>query len=235
MTGISSETSRFSQRVSDLLQRIRYSLAFTEEQRVAIFKLRYEANLKEQAIIANAACMLTDRFDDSSNGFNVGVFLEDRLAAALRLHLLSRNFPDSPLLHAYPDLIQPKVEAGRRIVDITRLAADYALARAHPHLAYATVRLSMLISEHFDADIILAAVRPEHIPFYRREFLATQLSEPRPYPTLIKSLCLFEIDYRANRDSIIARHPFYASSPQERANLFGQPAWPVHESAMDLV
>lgn len=126
------------------------------------------------------------------------------------------------------------MDAGSHIVDITRLAADFAIARTEPYLAYATVRLSMLMCEHFGADLILAAVRREHIPFYRREFLATQLSEARPYPTLVKPLCLFEIDYKAHSEAIVGRHPFHASAPAERLSLFGPPKWPVLESALNL-
>lgn len=226
------EMSRFSIKVSDFLRRVEYRLARTDEQLSNIFKLRYDANLKEQTILPNPSGMLEDRFDDAVNGFNVGVFLDGKLAAALRLHLLSQSYPDSPLVHTYPDLVLPRVDAGFRIVDITRLAADFAIARSEPYLAYATVRLSMLMCAHFEADLILAAVRREHIPFYRREFQATQLSEARPYPTLVKPLCLFEIDYKANGSAIIERHPFHASEPAERLSLFGPARWPVSESAL---
>ena len=232
MTELPAAMSRFSNNVSELLRRIKYELAQTPEERAAIFKLRYDANLREQSIAANPEQVLIDRYDDSENAFNIAVFLNDELAAALRLHLLWEGFPDSPLLAAYPDLVRPRVDAGLRIVDITRLAADFTIARSEPNLAYATVRLSMLICEHFDADIILAAVRREHIPFYRREFLATQLSEARPYPTLIKPLCLFEINYKAHKEAIIARHPFHASSDSERSSLFGPSSqWPMLKSA----
>jgi hypothetical protein len=234
MNDLLTETSRFSTKVTEFLQRVTYSLALTQEQKCTIYRLRYDANLKEQTIVPNPTEMLRDRFDDAQNGFNVGVYVDGRLAAALRLHLLSSYFPDSPLVHAYPDLVEPRVQAGLRIVDITRLAADFAIARSEPYLAYATVRLSMLMCQHFDADIILAAVRREHIPFYKREFLATQLSEPRPYPTLVKPLCLFEINFKANQHAIIGRHPFHASSAEERANLFGPPHWPVLEHALDI-
>jgi hypothetical protein len=82
----------------------------------------------------------------------------------------------------------------------------------------------MLACEHFHADLILAGVRREHLAFYKREFLATPLTEPRPYPTLIKPLALFQIDYRNNREKIVGRHAFYISHPEERWALFGDPA-----------
>ena len=235
MSEFQLEMNRFSTKVSDFLRRITYRLARTDEQLTNVFKLRYDANLKEQTILPNSSEILSDRFDETTNGFNVGVFLDGKLAAALRLHLLCPSYPDSPLVHAYPDLVKPRVEAGFRIVDITRLAADFAIARSEPYLAYATVRLSMLMCEHFEADLILAAVRREHIPFYRREFFATQLSEARPYPTLIKPLCLFGIDYKTNSRAIVGRHPFHASDSAERFSLFGPPRWPVLKSVLDNV
>ena len=221
------DATRFSRNVSDLLSRITYSRALSRMDREAVFRLRYEANLREQTILPNTTGMLTDRYDDTSNCLNIGVHLDGKLAAALRLHLLHDEYADSPLLAAYPDFVSRRVEAGLRIIDITRLAADFSVARTEPHLAYATVRLSMLVSEHFGADIILAAVRREHIPFYRREFLATQSTEPRPYPTLVKPLCLFEIDYKGHRDAIVARHPFHASTHSEREALLGSSLWPA--------
>jgi hypothetical protein len=67
--------SRFSRNVSDLLCRIRYEIPQSPEARNAIYKLRYDANLKEQSILANAEEILTDRYDDSLNAFNVGVLV----------------------------------------------------------------------------------------------------------------------------------------------------------------
>ena len=197
MSEFQLEMNRFSTKVSDFLRRITYRLARTDEQLTNVFKLRYDANLKEQTILPNSSEILSDRFDETTNGFNVGVFLDGKLAAALRLHLLCPSYPDSPLVHAYPDLVKPRVEAGFRIVDITRLAADFAIARREPYLAYATVRLSMLMCEHFEADLILAAVRREHIPFYRREFFATQLERVDIHRVQICALTIDSMDMNA--------------------------------------
>lgn len=224
--------STFSERVARMLSRVTYQSARTAAQREAIFRLRYEANLREKTITANETGMLIDRYDDLPNGFNVGVFIDGTLAAALRLHLLSKDYPHSALLEAYPDVMWPKVEAGARIIDVTRLVADYGLARREPYLAYATVRLAMLAAAHFGADLVMAAVRKEHIPFYQREFMATRLTEPRPYPTLVKPLSLFEINYARDEDAIFAHHPFHASTPEERYPLFGPPTWPGGAKAL---
>jgi hypothetical protein len=225
-------TGSFSDRVRKFLERVEYRLARSDEDLDAHQRLRYDANLREGVIEPNESRRLTDQFESVANGFNVGVFVEGQLAAALRLHVLSLRHPRSVLRQNYPDEVGPMVEAGAQIIDVTRLAANYDVARKNPHLLYATVRLSMMAGAHFDADYILAGVRTEHIPFYRREFLATQLTPPRPYPTVTKPQCLFRIDYRRDRDAIIRRHPFHDSAPEERRALFGDPArlLPDHDS-----
>ena len=223
MNEVVRASTSFSGGVTRLLQHVVYRRAESADDLLAIQRLRYEANLREGAITPNESRKLLDRFDDSPNGFNVGLYIDGRLASALRLHFLSRDYPDPVLHEVYPDVVSPLVASGMRIIDITRLVADFDLARKHPHLAYATVRLSMLASEHFGAQLILAAVRREHIPFYQREFMATKLTEPRPYPTLVKPLSLFQIDYAQNRDAIIGRHAFHASTEAERRAIFGDP------------
>lgn len=211
----------FSQNVILFLNRVTYRRAVSNQDKEAIYRLRYEANLREQAIEPNEPGLLKDDFDEVANGVNVCVLVDGELCASLRLHLLTTQTPESPLRHIYPEILNAKLAAGARIVDITRLAADYEKARLHRYLPYATVRLSMLAAMQWDADFIMAGVRKEHIPFYRREFMAEQLTEPRPYPTLIKLLALFQIDYRKNAAAIISRHPFHASSQEERQAIFG--------------
>jgi hypothetical protein len=234
MSDLSPQPKDFSQRVADFLTAVDYRRARTDEDLAEIQRLRYDANLREGAIAANRDQLLQDRYDELENCVNVGVWIDNRLVSALRLHLLARESADSALLEAYPDLVRPRVARGLRIIDITRLAADFTAARQHRYLAYATVRISMMASEHYEADLILAAVRTEHLPFYRREFLAETLSEPRPYPSLIKPLSLFEIDYRRNRRLILERHSFHESTVAERDALFGKAQWPSFKDALAL-
>jgi hypothetical protein len=214
----------FSDGVKRLLQKVEYRLATTDAELDAHQRLRYDANLREGVILPNDSKRLTDQFENVVNGFNIGIYIDGELASALRLHVLSQRHPRSVLRQNYPDVVDGLVESGLQIIDITRLAANYDIARRYPQLLYVTVRLSMLACEHFDADVILAGVRREHLAFYKREFMATPLTEPRPYPTVIKPQSLFQIDYRNNRDRIVGRHSFYASTPPERWAIFGDPA-----------
>ena len=45
---------------------------------------------------------------------------------------------------------------------------------------------------------------------------------PRPYPTLLKPLCLMAADADAVREKIFQRYPYFRSTPAEREALFGR-------------
>jgi hypothetical protein len=210
----------FSNRVREFLARVQYARANSPQELDAIYRLRYDANLREGAIEANAEERLSDRFDHTSNVHNFAIFIDDVLTSALRIHVVTAREPISPALEAFRDLLEDQVNANVTVIDGNRFVANYPRARAFPHLPYITLRLGILAAEHFGADIITASVRTEHVAFYQREYFATKMCEPRPYPTLVKPLSLISINFKRDRDDIIARHPFYESNFEERQNLF---------------
>lgn len=221
MNEISPVPTGFSNRVQNFLKRVEYVRASSEKELEAIYRLRYDANLRERAIDPHPSERLKDRFDDTPNVYNFAILIDDILTSALRIHVVTAHEPFSPALETFRDLLEEQVTAGGIVIDGNRFVANYPRARAFPHLPYITLRLGMLAAEHFGADTITASVRSEHAPFYQREFFATRMCEPRPYPTIVKPVGLIAIDYKRDRDVIIGRHSFYHSSPDERHKLFG--------------
>lgn len=215
------QRSTFSERVLNLLDRVDYRIANTDEERDAIFALRYRAYLREGAISSNFSKRLSDPFDDLDNALNVGVFVEDRLAGAIRLHIASRDFPDLPARKVFDDLLAADIEAGKTIIDPTRFVVDHDVARDHPDLPFVTTRIGWMAGEYFAADFILATVRTEHQAFYRRVFGHELVADARPYPTLIKPLSLMRLNYFAMKDRVHRRYPFFRSTAFERRMLFG--------------
>jgi hypothetical protein len=214
-------------RIGELLQRVEYRLAVTDEDREAIFRLRYEAYLREGAIRPSFRRSFSDGYDDLDNTWIVGVFLDGgRLVSSMRLHVANGDFPETVATHTFPDYVVPVIKQGYTIVDPTRFVVDDAAARAHPELHYVTVRIGHMAAEHFDADIVLAAVRREHQAFYKRVFGHKAVCEPRPYLNLVKPLGLMSLHYPAERDRILARFPFFGSTEAERSVLFGEPFIP---------
>jgi N-acyl amino acid synthase FeeM len=211
-------------RVWQLLDRVDYRLADSDEERAAVGRLRYQAYLREGAINPDPTQSFMDSHDDDSNAWTFAVYLDDELAASIRLHIATKDCPVLPSREVFPDLIDPKLEAGKTIVDATRLVTDHRLARIHPSLHYVAVRLCWMASVHFKANDTLSAVRPEHQAFYRRTFNQHPICGPRPYPLLNKPISLMTADYREVSDYVYRRYPFFQSTQFERRALFGRTA-----------
>jgi len=216
--------SELAVRVFQLLERVDYRLAESEEERAAIGHLRYEAYLREGAIDPDPSQSFTDPHDGDSNAWTFGVYIDDELAASLRLHVATKDCPVFPTLSVFPDLLEPEVQAGKTIIDPTRLVTDQRLARIYPSLPYIALRLCWMAAMHFEADLSLAAVRPEHQAFYRRTFNQRPICEPRPYPLLSKPISLMAVDHKTVADYVYRRYPFFHSSHFERRMLFERTA-----------
>lgn len=212
----------FPDRVARLLDRIDCRLADSREEREAIFRLRYRAYLREEGIAANSSGMFSDAYDETGNVYLFGLYVDDELASSVRIHVASREHPAFPTGEVFPEILQPKLDAGGVLVDTTRFVIDENLARIHRALPYATLRLSGMAAHHYHADYLLAAVRVEHQAFYRRVFRYEVVCPPRPYPMLAKPICLMTVNYPALVDQVHRRYPFFRSTFCERRMLFGQ-------------
>ena len=216
----------FSERVSRLLERVDYRPAITDEERDQIYRLRYEAYIREGTITPSFSKRLSDKYDDLDNAWIFGVFIDGQLASSIRLNVASSACPDLPGLSVFADILGPDIEAGKVIIDPTRFVVDQTAAKLHPELPYATVRIGWMAGEFFVADAILATVRAEHQAFYRRVFGHRLLCDPRPYPALAKPISLMSLDYFAMKERVHQRYPFFRSTYFERRMLFGYPGMP---------
>jgi N-acyl-L-homoserine lactone synthetase len=210
----------FSDRVAQLLDRIDCRPAGSAEDREAIFRLRYEAYLREGAIGLNFSGTFSDPYDDSANAWLFGLYLDGELASSIRLHVAGGEYPDFPSRKVFADLLEPELAAGRVIVDPTRFITDRRHSRLNPGLPHVTLRLAWQAAEYFAADHFLVAVRAEHQAFYRRTFNHHLICEPRPYPMLAKPISLMTVHYPSVADQVHQRYPFFRSTFFERRMLF---------------
>ncbi|HML08122.1 MAG TPA: hypothetical protein VK430_08365 [Xanthobacteraceae bacterium] len=176
--------------------------------------------MRDGAISANSAEMFSDPYDQKGNVYLFGLYVDGKLASSLRLHVASREHPESPSLEVFADFLQPELDAGKVIIDPTRFVIDEELARIHRGLPYATLRLCGMAAEHFGADHLLAAVRAEHQAFYRRAFRHRLVCEPRPYPHLTKPISLMTIHYPTVAERAYRRYPFFRTTSFEQQMLF---------------
>jgi hypothetical protein len=222
MGSVTEATSRAGERGSELMDRVDYRLAETEADKEEIYRLRYRAYMHEGAISPRHDKLLTDRFDDLSNSWTFGVYVDGTLASSLRISVASPDNPDTPAVDAFGDLLLPELARGKVIVDPNRFVADPLRENRIPELPYVTLRLAYVACAHFHADIGTATVRKEHQAFYRRVFMHTPLCAPRPYPTLTKPLSLMAVNFPEMREKVFQRYPIFRSSAFERRMLFGR-------------
>ena len=207
-------------RLAALLAKIECRRADSVEEREAVFRLRYRAYLREGAISANDTGRFTDADDEADNAYIFGFYVDGELASSVRLHIASKEHPDFPSLHVFPDVLRPLLDAGRVLIDSTRFVADEKLSRLHRGLPYATLRPCMLAAEYFGADDLLAAVRVEHQAFYQRAFSHQVLCAARPYPQLAKPISLMSVHFPTAAEWLYRRYPFFRSTILERQRLF---------------
>lgn len=217
---------RFVDRVQELLSNIHYRQAVTREERVAIFRQRYDAYLREGAIDANDAGLFTDEYDDVENAQLFGLWHGDRLCASMRIHATAPGCRKIPAMWTFADILEPELQAGRVIVDPSRFVVDQRASRDHPELAYVTARLGWIAGEHYGADLVLSTARAEHQAFYLRVFNYRLVADCRPYHTLKKPLSLLFLDFQHQKERVEARYPFLRSTAGERLAVFGPPVAP---------
>jgi hypothetical protein len=210
----------FSDRVSQLLDKIDCRLIESDEDREEIYRLRYEAYLREGAITPNPSRTFSDQYDETDNVWLFGLYLDGELASSIRIHVASKDKPQFPGRKVFADILEPELEAGKVLIDPTRFVTEKHLSKLHPGLPYLTLRLCWLAAEHFRAEHFLVAIRTEHQAFYRRTFMHELICDARPYPTLIKPISLMTVNQAKVADQVHRRYPFFRSSYFERRMLF---------------
>jgi N-acyl-L-homoserine lactone synthetase len=220
MGSVAEAAKAGSERSDDPLDHIDYRRADTPEEKDKIYRLRYRAYLGEGAILPSESERVTDRYDDLPNNFIFGIYIRGELYSSIRISVLMSGWRGSPSAEMFSDLLHPELDRGKIIIDPTRFVADPEKARRFPQLPYVTVRLGYVACAHFNADIGLANVRPEHRAFYRKVFFQEPWGEPRLYPGLIKPVGLVAARYPEIRERVFQRFPYMRSSAFERRMLF---------------
>lgn len=215
--------SSFSRNISDLLEHIEYRRCESGEDLEAIYRLRYKAYHLNGFLPESREQKMSDDFDDTSNSYKFGVFIDDSLVCTVRIHHLSPQEPYGPAMTTFGDVLQPRLDRGESFINPTLLAADPELVASYKALPYVTLRLGLLASVHFDATACIGVIREEHTAFYRRIFGAVQVGEPRPYPPFTVPVMLYDANVAANRNWILRRFPFFHSTAAERRMLFAKP------------
>ncbi|MHC2575501.1 hypothetical protein ACVI1J_002846 [Bradyrhizobium diazoefficiens] len=212
-------------RGAELLTDVDYHLADTVAEKEKIYNLRYRAYLREGAVKESADARVTDQYDELPNAWTFGVYLHGELCSSVRISVLTSEWRQSTSADVFPEILLPRLDRGEVMIDPTRFVADPDQVKRVPELLpYLTTRLAYMACEHFNADLGLAIVRPEHQAFYRRVFLHETIAEPRLVPGLTKPFGLMAADFPTFRKKVFERYPIMRSTAFERRMLFGRSA-----------
>jgi len=204
---------------TELLDRVDYQLAESAAEKDAIYRMRYQAYLYAGLTTPSDSERVTDHFDDAPNTWTFGVYVDGELCSSLRIHLLTSEWREAFTTEIYGDILYPRLDRGEVFVDSGRFVATPKISQRYPEIPYLTVRLAFLACEHFNANLGLAMVHPDHVPFYRRVFLQKPMAEPRPFPGW-RTVTLTACDTRNDWQKIVTRFPIMRSSAFERRMLF---------------
>jgi hypothetical protein len=216
------EASAFATRVAKLLERVEYRRADSAQDKEAIFRMRYEAYLREGFIEPNTTGLFTDADDERPNTWLIAVYIDGALASSIRLHVASRPDQFLPVTVGFPEHLLPHLEAGDVIIDASRQTSRLEFTRAYPFMPLVTMRCGFLGMQYFDADILTGTCRSEYQPAFRRMFGSATWSTPRAYPPLTRMHVLMAYDCKTQWADTRKRYPFLTSTPQERRELFGR-------------
>ncbi|MEO9629747.1 MAG: GNAT family N-acetyltransferase [Sulfitobacter sp.] len=196
------------QKVIEALNSVRYRVATESRDLEKIYRLRYLCYRAEETISENELGLMTDPFDDTANCLHVSVEMDDKILAALRLHLVSKLSLASPTLKVFPEL-QDYVSQGKTILDPTRFVIDPSARRKRLPLHFLALRIPFLAAMFYTIDLALAPVRAEHTPFYRRYLGYKKEFEPRAYPSLKKPIQLLTANFGEQSEAVLARTPVF--------------------------
>jgi hypothetical protein len=208
-----AELSYFSKRVTCRLAR-------SHVERDAIFKLRYQSSLRAGLISQNSFGRYLERADHAANTYIIGLYVDRKLISSLRLQISSPLTPSFSSLELFPDVLEPLRIGRKTVVDLSCVATDGGFARQHSWLPYVVLRSWIIAAEHFHADYISAAVRPQHQLFFKRALDCELHAETQLLPHHLASVGLVTLNFANSAEHLYENLPFLRSTPSERRELF---------------
>lgn len=171
-----------------------------------VYKIRHAGYFSYGYIAEQPDGRFVDKYDRLPNVRTAIVYKDQKPAATVRLCLLDLDNPGPgsstiPAMEIFGNeitaLMGPGSGGQRRAVEVTRLARhpDFANDKSVIHALFRVVGYLILF---YDADLVLNACRPHHVPMYRR-FGFQKMEEPRQYPNLTYKACLMAY-FRHNYD-----------------------------------
>jgi hypothetical protein len=215
------------------LDQARYSarLAVDLPTKLDAYRLRYDSYLASGYIQANEAGLFQDPYDELPNCHTIVIYDEGVAAASVRTCMLAFGSRQrSPASDAFPEEVrkllneQSTIGVGARGIETTRLVRSPA-AENNQGLVFLLYRMAGYVGMTAHTQILLACVRKNHAPFYKRLGYEA-VTEPRPYPGLNCPMQLMSCTrqrYDEVRQAFPVIDPFAGATDSLDGFLAGEP------------
>lgn len=198
---------------------LRIQLVNDSKLRDDVFRLRYRAYLSEGEIPESRSGMFSDQYDERPNQVTWALFNGDQMVGTMRSMFYQ---PSSQLMlpehKVFGDLLVKSVPNDVRVVSGNRFAVDPDTDRNDKRYSFALLKHHMMVAL-VKADWAVAAVRTNHLAFYRRVLQMQVASEPRFYDEMNSGFTLLSANVLDNYSAICSRHPSLRASTSDLALL----------------
>jgi hypothetical protein len=218
--------------ISEFSKRVRCSLASSYVERDAIFKLRYRSYMRAGLISQNSFGRYVEAHDHAPNSYLIGLYVDRKLVSSLRVQIGTQTTLVFPSLELFPDVLGPLLRNKATVIDMSCVATDAVLARPYALLPHVILRTWILAAEHFGADYIAAAARPQHQLFFKRALNCEMHSEMRRSPHHPESVGLLTLNFGISAKRLYQTFPFLGSTSNERHGLFERETLPSRPAGL---
>ncbi|GKX34981.1 MAG: hypothetical protein MnENMB40S_25990 [Rhizobiaceae bacterium MnEN-MB40S] len=216
----SSKQSVFNEKLLGILDKVEYRRISYTEDFEDIARLRRKAFLAAD-IMPFLGDSAVDDYDFDPQSYVFGVYYDEELVSTVRIHHVTPDHRVSPARNAFPEVLDPLLDAGKTIIDPARLAADPAIVREIPAIPYLTLRIATMATDYFKVDHCLAFVKTTHEAFYTRVFEAYRLLQPQyNWNNYNVDAVLLSVNVPATLPRLYTRFPFFRSQLFEQKMMF---------------
>lgn len=206
--------------ILDLLSGVEFRRMEDVEDREAVLHMRHKG-YQHSFPVDQQWQGFTDKFDEVQNTMSFGVFVAGRLASTIRLSVVNSEMREAQAVAMYGAHLNPLLDQGQIMLDVTRLVVDPKLAEQIPELPYLTFRIVAMACEHYQVDDTISALRIKHVPFYKRFFGGRVVGDAVYYPPLRSDFNLVVFPLNAITEDLSQKFTSWQSTYLERRQLFG--------------
>jgi len=186
---------------------LRIKRVHSPDLRDEVYALRYRAYRHEGALDKIISERFEDCYDSQPNQMLWALTEHDDVVGSIRTTWFNPLEPQwrIPEMDGYADDVARHVPEGKRIFSGSRFVVDPQREGRSALFAMTLLRFHVMTFRACGCEWALAAVRRNHLPFYRRVLRLQQVSEGRLYPGLKSTMFLTACDFKQNIEAVYHR------------------------------